>query len=55
MLTVFKLIYGLRRALLEEAGLSLLKSKTRGGGIRFLRDHVVIMKTCVLFKFRVKQ
>ena len=55
MLTVFKLIYGLQDVSLEDAGLSLSKSNTRGGCVRLLRDHIENMTTSMLFKFRVQQ
>ena len=53
--TVFKLIYCLQGISLKDAGLSLLKSNTRGGSVRLLHDHVVNMTTSLLFKFRVHQ
>ena len=55
ILTVFKLIQMvcMQGISLEHAGLSLLKSNTRGGGVRLLRDRVVNMTTSVLFKYIV--
>ena len=38
---VFKLTHGLRGIMLEDDGLSLRPSFTRGGGMRFKQGHVI--------------
>ena len=55
MHTVFKLIHGLYGITLEDAGLSLCNSITRGSGVRLKQGHVINNAICNLFKYRVPQ
>ena len=52
MHTVFELIHGLHGITLEDAGLSLCKSITRGSGVRLKQGHVINNAICNLFKYR---
>ena len=55
MHTVFKLIHGLHGLTLEDAGLSLYNSITRGSRVRCKQSHVINNAICNLFKCRAPQ
>ena len=55
MHTASTLIHGLHGITLEDAGLSLCNSITRGSGVRLKQGHVINNAICNLFKYRVPQ
>ena len=52
---VFKLVHGLHCITLEDAGLSLCNSITRGNGERLKQGHVNNNAICNLFKYHAPQ
>ena len=55
MHTVFKLIHGLHGITLEDAGLSLCSSISRGSGVRLKQGRVINNAICNLFKYPALQ
>ena len=55
MHTVFKLIHELHGITLEDAGLSLCNSITRGSGVHLKQGHLIDNAICNLFKYRAPQ
>ena len=55
MHTIFNLIHGLHGITLEDAGLSLCNSITRGSGVHLKQCHVINNAICNLFKYRAPQ